>query len=178
MKEETYSIGQIFQRSDRGGYLLDHAFYILSMIDDPPLSTLIGLRGGNRWKEPVSIPVQHGMYGITQEDLAEIIGAHEFHLVGKIGEVYLCNCSSEEYEVGQVYSIKGSHYILSSVGDRLRGLICLTDGNRWHEPVKVRDYVNYISPEEFEKIARGDKFKLAGKIEAFRVGNELFTVRG
>jgi len=64
------------------------------------------------------------------------------------------------YSIGQLFVGYGKDgYLLAQVDSYKVGLICLSDGNRWADPVEVFDPYN-ITEEELEKIYDGGKFEL------------------
>jgi hypothetical protein len=63
--------------------------------------------------------------------------------------------SKGAYNTGMRFSLRNygctEKYILAQVGNYECALINLTDGNRWHEPYKVKD-VRAIMPSELDEI--------------------------
>jgi hypothetical protein len=54
-------------------------------------------------------------------------------------------------EVGQIYSHGNEKFLLAQVGKLKIALICIPSGNRWTEPVKVKNPCD-INETEWEKI--------------------------
>ena len=160
-----YYFGQVFQRGDY--------FYLLSQVDHWKVA-LIELKNGNRWHTPLAVGKPRN---ISPKEFDKITNGEKFTLVGKkIDEVYCRNTEATQHKVGQIYQGGNYNYILCRVDPFLRGLISLTAGNRWNNPVEV-SHAYFINPFEFDEITDGDDFQLVGEIESFRIGNELFTIR-
>lgn len=78
--------------------------------------------------------------------------------------VYWANITkvrTHKIEVGQKYDHYGMFYMIADCGSSNVILVNTNTGVRWHEPVKVEDWMN-ISDEEFCRLTcnRSDSFKL------------------
>lgn len=65
--------------------------------------------------------------------------------------------------VGQRYAYDGEEYIVAQVNSaRGVALICLNDGMRWQNPVRVKNSYR-ITPAEWDRITDGDDFILTSE---------------
>ena len=63
------------------------------------------------------------------------------------------------YKVGQKFMINQNHYILCQVDTFLVCLISLNNGNRYVNPLSIKN-TDHISKSEMKRIAGNDSFKL------------------
>lgn len=63
---------------------------------------------------------------------------------------------AEDYKVGQRFTWSGEEYILATVDINKICMICLVDGNRYYDSVKVKDVSN-ITSKDFSKVCSGDE---------------------
>jgi len=87
----------------------------------------------------------------TEENIFKLGLVNNSPVKIKVGQRYILDNNEEEFILAQVESSKVS-------------LISLTHGNRWNDPIEVKNIYD-ISPEEFKEICFHVKFKFKLKEE-------------
>lgn len=73
-------------------------------------------------------------------------------------EAYIENLDKQTYSIGDRFSLDGEEYILCCVAHKEINLICLEDGSRWDNPVKVNN-ARSIKRNEFKQLTGDFNFK-------------------
>lgn len=97
-------------------------------------------------------------FAITQEGWIEFLSDNDF--------ISIEDPDKPVYNIGDVFKIKGSYYMLSNINDYMVILIAVQSdvvnaGNYWMPPVTVNDATTGVTQNEFKAVAgfRWDEFK-------------------